>query len=121
MSGSTPIQYAAEFYEAKIEPSRCSFSVSDNIHDSPPKILQAAILSNGVIHTLPKPLRHHDILNYMKGHGVSLEDRLLAKKGFVTNHGKFVTRHAAVRIAEEAGQLIRKFSQTHGLFSEDLW
>ena len=77
-------------------------------------------LTDGTIHSLPSPNRHHDVIRHMVSLGVSLDDRCSAEQGFITNT-RFLHRHAAVRVAEEAGQIIKRTAPTHGLFSEDLW
>lgn len=70
---------------------------------------------DGVIHSLPAPARHHDILNTHK-------TLAMGQQGFLTNEGRFVTRMEARCIAEQAGQMMRRVGGDDSrLFSENLW
>lgn len=80
-------------------------------------IEMAAIkLPDGQVLTVPRPGRHHNIIHAFAGDGA-----ILSNQGFVTNHGRFLHRRAAWRIAEEAGQIIKQTGPKGTLFSEDLW
>ena len=99
-----------------------------------PRILQAAVLYRGQVWTLPRPARHHIILQAIamshwdpdKQEPRQVRDEI---QGFITDGGKFVTRAAAFEIALAAGQLkhfnkdiLELKKHTAGtLFSEDLW
>ena len=86
------------------------------------RVVAAAINHNdsGVIHSLPAPARHHDIIRHLSDLGHPWPIR--GTQGFVLDDGKFVMRRAALYIAQEAGQLIREpMAPGHGLFSEDVW
>lgn len=86
------------------------------------KIVSCAIRTvvDGVIHSLPRPARHHHILHAMIG-----LDRSLSEQGFVTSDGTFVDRPTAMEIALAAAQVKRRKGLTDydgpELFSEDLW
>lgn len=84
-----------------------------------------AIRHAGIIHTAPRPKRHHDVIHKMSAAG--LPASAMHDQGFVTSAGRFVDRKEAVKIAIAAGQLKRegsiviKTSPAGLLFSEDLW
>lgn len=82
----------------------------------------AAIRYKGVIHTLPRPARHADIIHQLHAEG-GLEDEPVRGRdqGFVTSRGRFVNRSEAARIAIRAGQTQKLNFQPGLLFSEDLW
>jgi hypothetical protein len=72
-------------------------------------------MDDGTVYTLPPPARHHTIMQHYK---------LLPtadQQGFVTEKGDWVRRKPALRIAREAGQIIRETAPYIGLFSEDVW
>ena len=70
---------------------------------------------DGVVATLPRPARHHDII-----HSLDWRGKANATSGFVTSEGNFVDRKEALSIAVNAGQLLKptKFDQ---LYTEDVW
>lgn len=70
---------------------------------------------------LPAPARHYDLIRKLDAEGSSPDRIAASKQGFYTNHGWFVSRHSALQIAREAGQIIRETAPDHGLFSEDVW
>jgi ABC-type sugar transport system substrate-binding protein len=81
-------------------------------------IVSAAVrLKNGLILSLPRPARHHDIIQQAAEAGIT---DVLTDQGFLTSDGEYVGRKKAKEIATEAGQ---KFliHWGHQLFSEDLW
>lgn len=84
-------------------------------------ILQAAILIECVIHTLPRPNRHHHIIEHM---GDMVGPFLIARgvQGFLDSEEGFVTRERAAAIAIRSNQLLReKLIAPPQLYSEDLW
>ncbi len=83
-------------------------------------VVSAAVSKDGTVYTLPRPARHHDVIRHMHEQGVS---RGHSDQGFVLNDGRFVMRKPALRVAEEAGQILEgaKLRRVHGLFSEDVW
>lgn len=75
---------------------------------------------SGRIESLPAPARHNDVIRHLSDLGHSWP--IKGTQGFVLDDGTFVTRRAALSIAERAGQLIREpIAPAHGLFSEDVW
>lgn len=80
------------------------------------KIKQAAIRDGeGVVHTLPRPARHHTIMHQFK---VKLCEHSV--EGFVLEDDTFVDRKTAGKLAVEAEQ-IEKLKWPPNLYSEDLW
>lgn len=66
---------------------------------------------------LPKPNRHHHLIQSMEG---LFKQRF--EQGFISNNHIFLRRKPALRIAEEFNLLIKQpISPSHGLFSEDVW
>lgn len=80
---------------------------------------RAAVYKDGIIYSLSRPARHHNVLHAMIASGV---DDLGSEQGFVTTMGRWVRRKPALRIAAKAGQLKGEpTAPYHGLFSEDVW
>lgn len=82
------------------------------------RIVAAAIRFNGVIHSMPAPMRHHHVLQ-----GMVRKVTAACKpsdQGFITSEGLFVSRETGMLIAREAGQLLRE-TDKRDLYSEDLW
>lgn len=82
-------------------------------------IERAAIRHQDVIHSLPRPARHHDIIGAMSAAGLTAE--ATRDQGFLTSVGRYVGREEACRIAASAGQIRSKTGPADRLFSEDLW
>jgi hypothetical protein len=84
------------------------------------QIVAAAIKTDdGVVHSLPRPHRHHHIVHALAKAdypGWYSGDR----QGFLTSDGEYVMRKDALRIAIQAGQTTQE-KALHQLFSEDLW
>lgn len=76
-------------------------------------IVAAAIEQGGIVFSLPRPARHHDII-------LTLPSRIRGRQGFVTDAGRFVDRWEARGIAVASGQVVMPMHATL-LFSEDLW
>ena len=83
------------------------------------RIDRAAIKWKGVVHTVPRPGRHHTVIHEMAERGFGPE--CMGNQGFVTDKGEFVDRFVACRIAYRAGQIIQKTGPINILFSEDMW
>ena len=79
----------------------------------------AAISHDGIVYSVPRPGRHHNVCHVMMAQGLPPETMRL--QGFVTSTGRFVDRREAAIIARDAGQLLRKTNPTDLLFSEDVW
>lgn len=85
-------------------------------------IVAAAIYHGGII-SLPKPARHHTIMQAMLNE-MFIEGMIAPQQqGFITSTGRYVNRTEAWHIARAAGQITRKTSSGDApkLFSEDLW
>lgn len=86
------------------------------------RVESAAIRGDdGNVYYLPRPARHHDVIQYMRDQGYEgfvSGDR----QGFMLSDGRFAWRKPALAVARRAGQLIREATApAHGLFSEDVW
>lgn len=83
-------------------------------------IVGVAMIVDGVMHTLPAPKRHHNII-----HKLALEEHNLpikGEQGFIDENNNFLTREAALIHATENGQISPTVVPRGGrLYSEDLW
>jgi hypothetical protein len=87
--------------------------------DGRPVIAATAISYRGIIFTLPKSHRHHQILHAMPYLGNPKTDR---DQGVITDEGIFVEWPETLEIAMVVGQLKGAPHQAAvGLFSEDMW
>lgn len=87
------------------------------------KILTAAVkTSDGVIHTMPRPKRHADIVHALWQAKEYKSTIIIAKseQGFFADDGNFYSRKEAAKIAINSGQ-IAKPEYPPTLFSEDMW
>lgn len=75
---------------------------------------------DGIVHTLPKPNRHHNIIWMLAPTG-KYKLPIFGEQGFITNTGRFVDRIEARKIAEAANQLIERARDKKQLYSEDVW
>lgn len=99
--------------------------MSDDISKPQPRIVCAANWTDRGVLVLG--IRHHDAFMRQQvralGHGFSKED--LDYQGFVDQFGKFYSRAEAWKVAEAAGQIIRRVggNERDGgtLFSENLY
>lgn len=82
-------------------------------------VLNAAILYNEVIFTLPRPNRHHHIVHAM--HAMGLPKSANREQGFILSNGTWADRSLAWEIAKNANQFKGKPHHEYHLFSEDLW
>lgn len=86
-----------------------------------PIITHVAVKTKRAIFFLPKPLRHHHILQTMN----PLDLIEGEEQGFMDSTGRFLTRLEAMKVAKDSGQFNRildpKLYQGPELFSEDLW
>lgn len=80
------------------------------------RIACAAINIGGIVYSKPAPARHGDIAKDI------LVEPTESQYGFLTDAGVWVNRQDALRIAHNAGQLIRSPSHPfHGLYTNDVW
>lgn len=84
-------------------------------------IAVAALQIDGVTLSMPRPARHHTVFHAIDGWWGHLDYSPPHKQGFVTSEGRFVERKEAAKIAETAGQIIKKHGPKDELFSEDCW
>ncbi len=82
------------------------------------RLLSTAIQAeNGQPYSLPHPAPHHDILQDLYNHGITLDDGYT--EGFRLTDGSFVDREEALLVAIESGQL--DSGKTEGfLFSNEV-
>lgn len=85
----------------------------------PERIERAAIWHRGLVHSVARPGRHHDVIRTMaEKHGLGPEAQ--RHQGFYTSHERFVDRKEGAKIAIAAGQ-IEALKWPPDLYSEDLW
>lgn len=81
-------------------------------------VLQVAIRTDdGVIHTLPRPARHGDVMYQVARVGPE-------GQGFLLSDGTYADREQAWKVAHDAGQPILRHPDVQCgeyLFTEDLW
>lgn len=82
------------------------------------RIVAAAIKQNGMVCSMERPARHHDVIREMARAGIPIP--IVGEQGFITSDGVFVGRRLAKLIAGRAGQIIGE-RRSESLFSEDLW
>ena len=86
-------------------------------------ITHVAIKQDGVVYSLPKPMRHHNVIHVMcEECGF---DMVSGEQGFLVEDGRghmFVNRKEAFEIAFTCDQILDE-DKTRGLilFSEDVW
>lgn len=87
-------------------------------------IVSAALLVNGEVWSLPRPARHHVLIeawcssHWRDGSKARIPNDHI--QGFVTSRGRFVDREAARELAIKSGQI--EVSLVHKkLTTEDLW
>jgi len=81
-------------------------------------IIAVAIRTEQGFYDLPRPARHHNVINELaeRGHAIPIN----GEQGFIDDQRGFVTRLEAAQIALAQGQ-IKKLQWPPELFSEDLW
>lgn len=82
-------------------------------------IVAAAIQQDGLVCSVRRPGRHHDVIRKMAAAGIPIP--INGEQGFLTNDGLFVDRRRALMIAQSAKQIIRGRAAVVELFSEDVW
>lgn len=82
-------------------------------------IVGVALEHEGVLHSLPSPARHHDIIQILYK---VYEDTIIPEtEGFMTSTGRYVLREEALLIAKNANQLLPSHEHPTELFSESVW
>jgi len=82
-----------------------------------PTVEKAAILHAGVVYSVPRPGRHHDVIQAIIAAG---KHGSFLNQGFVLSNGSYVNRAEAAAIAIASGQ-ITVLRWPSLLYSEDLW
>ena len=78
-------------------------------------ITHAAVKYNDRVYSLPRPWRHHHVLRLIGGvYGQCTQ-------GFLTNHGEFVNRNKAMKIAIDANQVDPDKFIKEELYTEYVW
>lgn len=89
----------------------------------PERIVAAAVVWGGVIYSLPRPARHHDVMQRIPKLGPNVQpevDLQPANQGFITSSGRYVDRGEAAVLAIQAGQIERpRWGEM--LYSEEVW
>lgn len=89
------------------------------------RIKAAAIKSrDGVVHSLPPPNRHHNIIKLLRQSNPLYTVLDTKEQGFITDDDVFVDRYQARIIATAANQLLPLRDNGYvgdQLFSEDVW
>lgn len=85
-------------------------------------IIAAAVRAFNVVLMVPRPGRHHNVLNnFAQATDINMvENSAPEDQGFVTSTGRFVRREEGAKIALAAGQIAR-LNWPPLLYSEDLW
>ena len=77
-----------------------------------------AIIQDGVLYQMPKPKRHHHLIEHIfKETGKTV----YGEQGFITSTKRFVTRTEGLEVAKKANQLLPRHSHEYHLFSESVW
>ena len=81
--------------------------------------------ADGEVHCVPAPARHHNVIWLLLDMGYSLGRISYGEEGFVTDQEEFVSRSAALAIAQANGQLLAEYrelaAQLGELYSEFVW
>lgn len=85
-----------------------------------PMITHVTITKDGVIYSLPRPNRHHNVYHMMNEKGIPADEHWNC--GFLDSTGKYYNREEAGTYALEIGQVNFLLEEAEGkLFSENLW
>lgn len=97
------------------------------IADGCPGLLERALLTHvalrdddGLVWSLPRPHRHHQVVSVMISHG-AVPGEKAGDEGFLDAHGHYLTRKQAMANAESHGQILGGKVKGAVLTSEDLW
>jgi hypothetical protein len=83
-------------------------------------IVSVAVRYEGIIFSMERPARHHNVLHKMTDLGVT---KLAHEhQGFLNHRGEFLNREDALWEALADGQVLDQENLRHpNLYSEDLW
>jgi len=84
-------------------------------------IIAAALILDGVVHSLSKPNRHHNIIHKLYEDNGRTKSICPESQGFITSKDRYVDRAEGLKIAIAANQIIKKHGNPDMLFSEDMW
>ena len=91
------------------------------MNDRPP-ITHVAIRFRGVVYSLPKPNRHHDVIRHIvETTNAKYVDSRDEDQGFLDESGQYLNRKQALTSAQLNGQLKGPLKHAWALFSEDIW
>ena len=106
---------------------RSGYLLSEDLWSEPEfprsRIATAAIRVNGEIWTLPRPARHHHLVEtWSRSHRTNGKPTRIPRhdQGFMTTNGRFVDRREEALIAIYSGE-IGELRWPPNLYSEDLW
>jgi hypothetical protein len=89
------------------------------------KIVGVAIKAeDGTVYSLPKPNRHHNVIELMSNLGIPWPVTKNTIQGFILDDGDFVDRRIGLCVAGRAMQFLPGKGHLKGireLFSEDVW
>ena len=75
------------------------------------RVVAVAILTeDGLVHTLPPPARHHDVVHRLVTFFNHPSDRM-DEQGFLLSDGSFCSRRPAKIVARTANQLLSRTSE----------
>ena len=78
-------------------------------------------MPDGVVHSLPKPNRHHHLIAKLTNEG-NYPTPISGEQGFINESGEFLNRLVAVVDALEANQItLSELIAPPRLYSEDVW
>lgn len=85
-------------------------------------IVGVASKAYGKLYQLPKPNRHHNLLDIMFAEQKGETQVYADEEGFTTSTGRYVNREEALIIAEKANQIIsERHVRGDELYSESVW
>jgi hypothetical protein len=82
-------------------------------------IVGVAIMQGNIICSLPKPNRHHHIIQGLAQAGMPIP--IIGKQGFINSDGQFLNRIEAKQKAFDYDQIQSLNTGHNELYSEDLW
>lgn len=85
-------------------------------------IVGVAAKAYGKLYQLPKPNRHHDLLDIMFKERGEQEQVAADEEGFITSTGRYVNREEGLVIAQKANQILpERHNHPSELYSESVW
>lgn len=85
-------------------------------------IVGVAAKAYGKLYQLPKPNRHHHLLDIMYKEKNEAFQVAADEEGFITSTGRYVNREEGLVIAEKANQVIAERHRPGSeLYSESVW